>query len=341
MKRISTNIGNIAFAVIWLLVFVVPVLLSSENGRIEWYRVFSEWLRMWPFIVVFAVNNWWLFTYFKRKQYKRYFVFVGILIVGLGFMSHLTPLFHSFIGPLGPPRNPGPPNFAPFLFFNTMLVSLLVVGMNNAIRIGLNWVEEQQRMAELEKENLSHQLASLKNQINPHFFMNTLNNIHALIDYNSDMAKNAVLKLSKLMRVLLYETEKDGYTLKKEIQFLNDYIELMRYRLADNVKITFDVPSSIPDVKIQPLLFISFLENAFKHGIKAQGDSLIKMKMGIDENQLKVSIENTVANKNMEDTGGIGLENARKRLELLYRDNFEMEIDSDAAIFKVYIVIPI
>ncbi|PLX15082.1 MAG: hypothetical protein C0599_17470 [Salinivirgaceae bacterium] len=341
MKKISTNIGNIAFAVIWLLVFVVPVLLSSENGRIEWYRVFSEWLRMWPFIVVFAVNNWWLFTYFKRKQYKRYFVFVGILIVGLGFMSHLTPLFHNFIGPLGPPRNPGPPNFAPFLFFNTMLVSLLVVGMNNAIRIGVNWVEEQQRMAELEKENLSHQLASLKNQINPHFFMNTLNNIHALIDYNSDMAKNAVLKLSKLMRVLLYETEKDGYTLQKEIGFLNDYIELMRYRMTDNVKITFDYPKVIPEVKIYPLLFISFLENAFKHGIKAQGDSFIKMKMGIDENQLKVSIENTVANKNMEDTGGIGLENARKRLELLYNDNFEMEIDSDAARFKVYIVIPV
>jgi hypothetical protein len=228
MKKLSANISNSAFAIIWLLVFVVPLFLSAENNRIDWHRVYSEWLRMWPFVFVFAINNWWLFSYFKKRQYKRYFLFIILMITGLGFLSQLTPFFHSLIDPFAPPRLPGPPNFAPYLLFNTMLVSMLVVGLNNAIRIGVNWVEEQKRMVELEKENLSHQLASLKNQINPHFFMNTLNNIHALIDYDSDMAKNAVIKLSKLMRVLLYESEKEGYTLKKEIQFLNDYIELMR-----------------------------------------------------------------------------------------------------------------
>lgn len=343
MEKKVKNISNYINVVIWLLVLIAPVLLTSENNHADWRMIFSEWLRMWPFFLIFFLNNVWLFSLFEKRKYKAYFLLISLSIVIISFLNHLTPLFHQIIEPFprGPQRPEDIARFAPFMFFNTLLISILVVGLNDAIRIGVNWVSEQKRIVELEKENLAHQLDSLRNQINPHFFMNTLNNIHALIDYDSNMAKSAVIKLSKLMRVLLYDSEREGYTIKKEIQFLNDYIELMRYRLADNVKISFDFPEIIPNVKIQPLLFISFLENAFKHGIKAQGESFINLKMSADEYNLQVSIENSIAEKNMEESGGIGLKNARKRLELLYPDKFEMKIHKTDNLFKVDISIPI
>jgi sensor histidine kinase YesM len=143
------------------------------------------------------------------------------------------------------------------------------------------------------------------------------------------------------MRVLLYETENERYTLRKEIEFINDYIELMRYRLGENVSVSFNYPKIIPDVIIYPLLFISFVENAFKHGVKARGESFINVKMTIEDNFLIFTIENAIAANSINESVGIGLENARKRFELLYKNNYSFEVNNDGATFKVHLRIPL
>jgi sensor histidine kinase YesM len=163
-------------------VFVVPVFLTSNGGYINWHVVLLEWLRIWPYVLIFSLNNWLLFPYLEKKRYAHYFLLLSFSLFLTGLLSLLTPWFHSLIEPQKsfPVHNLF--RFSPFLFFNTILISILVAGLNNAIRIGANSVREQQRIVALEKENISQQLALLKNQISPHFFMNTLNNIHAPVD---------------------------------------------------------------------------------------------------------------------------------------------------------------
>lgn len=228
------------------------------------------------------------------------------------------------------------------LFLNNSFVCLMVVGLNNAIRMGLQWAKERKQMEQLEKENLKNQLDSLRNQISPHFFMNTLNNIHALIDYDKGIAKNAVVKLSKLMRVLLYETPANAFTLQKEISFLNDYIELMHIRISKNVDVKFDYPADLPDIKLPPLLFISFVENAFKHGIRATGKSFIHISFTIKNETLQFKITNSKAKTTHKDKkqGSIGLENAQKRFDLLYNKSYQFNIKDNSETFEVTISIP-
>jgi LytS/YehU family sensor histidine kinase len=184
-------------------------------------------------------------------------------------------------------------------------------------------------------------MAFLKNQVSPHFFMNTLNNIHALIDIDAEEAKDSIIKLSKLMRHLLYDSEEKLTPIKKEVEFIQSYIELMRLRFTDKVNIVVDIPEDIPDKSIPPLLFTSLLENAFKHGISYNQISFVKIVMSFSENRLNFIIENSNHPRDREASSGIGIENTRKRLSLLYKDNFDLEILEEKEIYKVNLSIPL
>jgi LytS/YehU family sensor histidine kinase len=167
---------------------------------------------------------------------------------------------------------------------------------------------------------LKSELQHLHYQLQPHFFFNSLNNIYALVDIAPEKAKTSIHSLSKLMRYMLYDTNEETVSLSKEIDFMKKYIDLMKLRISDKTKVTYNFPSEETGIKIAPLLFISLIENAFKHGVSASKESEIDIKMTVKLQTVLFSIENDNFPKKTDDKSGsgIGLPNIEKRLNLLY-----------------------
>lgn len=230
---------------------------------------------------------------------------------------------------------------APFPLPGPMLIcmpmAVLLVGFNIAIKLMFKSLRDEQTLKELEHKRLQSELEYLKYQINPHFFMNTLNNIHALVDIDATKAKKALVELSKLMRYVLYETSNKTILLSREIQFLDNYIELMKHKVGIEVSL----PHEVPEVQIPPLLFISFIENAFKHGVSYRKDSFIHISMELDGDRLLFRCSNSNRRKEGGQYHGIGLENIRKRLRLLFGNDYTLSIDETDDCFSVLLIIPL
>ena len=223
----------------------------------------------------------------------------------------------------------------------SVLVLLLMFGANLGTKFYFRSRRDQHKLQELEKQNLEQQLEYLKYQINPHFFMNTLNNIHALVDIDPQKAQETILELSKMMRFVLYEGDKSGVPLRKEFEFIRTYTKLMQLRYTDKVKITVDVPTEAPDKTIPPLMLISFIENAFKHGISYQHDSFVDIKVQVKNNELFFTCKNSKAEMPNQEKGGVGLANVKKRLDLLYDKNYTLNIKDEPDIYFVELKLPL
>lgn len=226
----------------------------------------------------------------------------------------------------------------------TMLV--LMFGANLGIKNYFKSRSDHKRLLALEKENLEQQLEYLKYQINPHFFMNTLNNIHALVDIDPEKAKDTILELSKMMRFVLYEGDKKGVPLSREFDFIRNYITLMKLRYTDKVSIVIDLPAEVPDKQIPPLMLITFIENAFKHGISYQHESFVDVRVTLSDpsapaSRLSFTCRNSKADKPNEEKGGVGLKNVKQRLNLLYDNNYTLNIKDETAVYNVELTIPL
>lgn len=222
-----------------------------------------------------------------------------------------------------------------------IVMLILMFGANLGIKGYYHSREDRKRLAELEKKNLEQQLEYLRYQINPHFFMNTLNNIHALVDIDPEKAKDTILELSKMMRFVLYEGNKQGVPMSRELDFIRHYIELMQLRYTDKVRIALDLPGEVPDRQIPPLILITFIENAFKHGVSYQRDSFIEVKMAVEGDELHFECCNSKANVSNEEKGGVGLSNVRKRLNLLYGNNYALRVHDVADVYTVELTLPL
>ena len=229
-----------------------------------------------------------------------------------------------------------------FGFYNHILASVLISGFAIGLGVMDHLKQNEKKQKELEKERLNSELAFLKNQVSPHFFFNTLNNIYSLIGIDGPTAQESVLKLSKLMRYLLYESEHGETLISHEISFMNNYIDLMKLRLSPRVSLEIDFPHEFHDFPIPPLLFIPFIENAFKHGISYRDKSFIKIRMEIDDQKVSFISENSIGicNKSTDlQHSGIGLENVRKRLGLLFPGKYELNIEESVTVFHVELYI--
>ena len=206
----------------------------------------------------------------------------------------------------------------------TMLGELYVIGFVTAFKITVDWIHEHHKLHELEKRQLTTELKFLKSQVSPHFFFNTLNNIYALTLEKSDKAPQTVLKLSELMRYLLYGTKNQHQQLTNEIECIQNYVELERIRFNDTVKIDIQIKGNPDDRTIAPMLLIPFVENCFKHGAnKNIGKTYIAIDIEITDTDLVFMVSNTMPQSTEEPPngsaiGGIGLSNVKKRLELGY-----------------------
>ena len=240
-----------------------------------------------------------------------------------------------------PPIQHGAPESIP-PFANLFIMSVLLVGFDSGLIFFSKWMIAEQNKLKAEKESIANKMAFLQNQISPHFFMNTLNNIHALVDIDTEEAKAAIIRLSKMMDYMLYDSQTSTIALSKELEFVKSYVELMKLRITDEIDMVLDIPEIIPQIKIPPLLTISFIENAFKYGISYENPSFIYIRYQILENQLNFQVANSMHEQNKaREKSGIGIENTQKRLELLFGDSFDLKITTVKNIFKLNLSIPL
>jgi len=368
----SSNLKAIEIVVltmIWLAIFSIPYFQNRVYGLVDWSNVLVEWVRMFSFLVIFVINAYYFVP--KLLFQKRYLPYIGyaflliLVIIGISILLQqflLPPVPLSMppmdLGPGMPPMELGSKMPAPMgfrtphvqeqksllmIFTDNLIISILVVGAGTTLKMMSQWLYEEKRRMDVEKEQLKTELALLRHQVSPHFFMNTLNNIHAMIDINVETAKDAIIRLSTLMRYLLYDTAQGHTSLKKEVEFIESYITLMQLRFSKKVTITVDIPEGIPDIQIPPMMYISFLENAFKHGVSYQAESFVSFKLEINENILNCVIKNSKhKSKELRDKSysGIGLTNIRKSLELLFKDDYVLDIKENDKEFEVQLKIP-
>jgi two-component system, LytTR family, sensor kinase len=224
-----------------------------------------------------------------------------------------------------------------FPFFSTLMalgIGTTMAAIQKSQKDTLRRQEEALLLKTLEQQRTTSELSFLRAQINPHFFFNTLNNIYALTMLNVESSRQALLKLSRMMRYVLYETQKDMVLLSQEIAFIQDYIELMQLRLTDKVEIAFQKPSPLRDVNIAPMILLPFVENAFKHGVSSLHASRISIALRQQPGLLEVEVRNTIfseQNKSLEQGNGIGLVNTRRRLDLLYPNQYTLLVNEDTA----------
>ncbi len=220
--------------------------------------------------------------------------------------------------------------------------SLFMVFLSLSFRILERQSKNEKIQEEMEKAQLNAELALLKSQISPHFFFNTLNNIYSLIGRNNDDSKDAVIKLSKMMRYVLNESGEDKKPLSEEIEFMNNYIDLMKLRIGAKMKLEINFPAECDNIMIPHLLFISLIENAFKYGISVQEESYVNISLESREGKILFKCENGLPeskNEHIFASTGIGLDNLRKRLKLLYPGRHELKIDKSQNKFEVNLII--
>jgi hypothetical protein len=350
---------TILMIIIWLLVILVPIAMFQEGGDLDWNKLFNNWKNILPFLILFLINHFFLIPLllFKKKQIQYVFAAFGFLVL-FSFLLFLNgnqnrnnearPLMppHRELRE-GPPLHPPPlahqrAQQAPYMpVFNSFLIGLLIIGFDAGFRLNFRWNKLEQERTKLQKENVENQLAFLRNQVSPHFFMNTLNNIHSLIDIDTEEAKEAIIKLSKLMRHLLYDSEAEKIPLKNELDFISSYINLMKLRFSEKVSIELEIPDQVPQKSIPPLLFTSFVENAFKHGISYENSSFIKVGFLFADDRLIFNLNNSISEKKNLETGGIGIENSRKRLDILYGNDYQLNINETKTEYHLTLNLPL
>ena len=348
----------------------------------DWTEIMMVWQHFGLYLLLFTIHNF-LLAPLLVHQHKRllYFSAVAVIVVGFAiwqFTHH--PRFHDRKPPMEmrgdhpmmdeehrPPQFGGsddmPPkphegrhDFKPHkqqrhvMMGEREIAAVIVLVLMFAANLGIkNYIRtrsDHKRLLALEKENLEQQLEYLKYQINPHFFMNTLNNIHALVDIDPEKAKDTILELSKMMRFVLYEGDKKGVPLSREFDFIRNYITLMKLRYTDKVSIAIDLPAEVPDKQIPPLMLITFIENAFKHGISYQHPSFIDVRVTLSDpsapaSRLSFTCRNSKADKPNEEKGGVGLKNVKQRLNLLYDNNYTLNIKDETDVYNVELTIPL
>jgi hypothetical protein len=221
--------------------------------------------------------------------------------------------------------------------FITIITALVLFGASTITAVSKKIQTDQLAFQTTQKEKISSELSFLKAQINPHFFFNILHTIYALADSNVEAAKDAIYTLSHMMRYVIYETKNDLTTLEKEIQFAEDYVKLMKLRLTDDVQVIFEKQANMKNYEVAPMLFLPFIENAFKHGISTVLPSYVYIDIRQLGNTLKIEIKNSLFDEkpgNLEDSNGIGLANTKRRLDLLYPNKYRLTVDNDRAIME-------
>ncbi|MCX6249971.1 MAG: histidine kinase [Bacteroidetes bacterium] len=344
---------------VWVGFFILPIYIFYVDSQYDSSFLFRSYIQTAAYALVFYLNYLWLTPgLFFRKKKLLYFVGTVSMVVIMTVCMEITDRYTiphpedmgrfdrppSWQGPgPRPPDNPpeGPRPSKNWPTYNFIMTNLLISGLSLGLRFSEKLIQNEKEKRETEKEKLRTELAFLKSQINPHFFFNTLNNIYSLVVSNPNEGQKAILQLSKLMRYLLYDTEHNYAKLSQEIDFLKNYLELMKLRLSNKVKLTVTFPEKCFDLSIPPLIFLPFIENAFKHGISYRKPSYIFILISVHPESVYFECKNSQGGQGetLKSDSGIGLENVKKRLALLFHDNHRLTINSTDDDFEVTLTI--
>lgn len=325
----------------WLLLGMMLFFLNPLSWKVTLPDAF--WIRQCMLLLmlagIFYLNAHWLVPKFLFKKGKTW-LFLGIVLCltlllmlvlqQIELWLNLPELLHKAFRP-NTPYVPKRHLFTVDVF--TILTTLLCLGVSTSVAAVKKWQADEALRRRLEEERVNSELSYLKAQINPHFFFNTLNNIYALTNIDIEKARMALHKLSRMMRYVLYETEKDSTLLSKEIDFIKDFITLMRLRISEKVQIKLDIQEQFTDTIIAPMVLLPFIENCFKHGISSQQESKITIRLSLEHQVLHLYTANKIVSSGksqMDVQGkGIGLNNTKRRLSLIYPDKYSLDIDDN------------
>jgi len=332
-----------------LLFLILPIFVFDRNNNREIYWMYNYYYQLAFMIVAFYVNYMVVVPrfFFSKRKVCFFIILILFTFLLLSVSQYLYDYFQlenlgpdSISGEVIPPRQ-SRFGLHPKLVDNFFLL-IIVLGFSSGMAIIQRFRKNESTQKEIEKARVDSELAFLKNQISPHFFFNALNNIYGLIAIDSDKAQQAVEKLSGLMRYLIYDSNIDTIELQKEFDFTLKYIELMQQRLSSKVKLNIVISPKIPEGQIPPLLFIPFIENAFKHGISYRESSFISIRLTADNDKIVFECKNSIpSNKeNKENKGGVGITNVQQRLDLIYGNTFNLDIRKTVEEYYVELVVP-
>ena len=332
---------------IWHLLFwFIVMLIHSKNMQLQsieqHYWFFTRWLLPVELTAVY-------FTAYvlvpKLLLRRRFWAFTGSFILSATvFVLLERAIYYYILYPAVYPKGLE----QPFFFF----LQLWFLGLNlysfvflfSGVRVYRSWMQEQRRQADLEKQNIGSELALLRSQVNPHFLFNTLNNIDLLVFKNQQKASDSIIKLSEIMRYMLYESNTEEVLLERELQYLKSLIDLMRLRVKDPAFIQFNVKGEPSGKCIPPMLLVPFIENAYKHGKKSGEAPGILINFFIEEDRYHFDVRNRIETKMpvaKDLTGGIGLNNIKRRLALLYEKDYVLNIQQKDDWFEVVLSFPV
>ena len=313
----------------------------------------NEILKILPFLALVLIHHFLLEPLSRRKNKLWYLLFTLLLLAAFGifcFYPDRRPDWQDegFPGPppdewrmdrpgLPPADGRGP--IRPET--QELIIGILLVAGDLGLTALYRSRKHEAELKELQAANVSRQLEALRYQINPHFFMNTLNNIQSLIYTDPDKATEAVSEFSKLMRIVLYEGEAPTIPLSHELDYLRHYLSLMRLRYPESVRIEDALPFDAGSAVVPPLLMASFVENAFKHGISYESPSFVRISLKMTQRRILFSCTNSLHPARQTEQHGLGMDNIRKRLDLLYGSDYALHIDEQPDSYRVLLDIPL
>ena len=328
--------------IFWILYFSVNVFRWGSYHQ-DYERAFYNNLIEFPMHMGLAyLNIYYLIPRYLPKKYFQYIALISIgVLIAIGGRVFLEGLFGI---------SPNNTLTGRQYVFELFIGEIYVQGFITAFKFLLDWGRNQKRMRELQKHNFETELDFLRSQVQPHFFFNTLNNLYSLTLDKSDLAPDTVIKLSELMSYVIYDGKHKKVHLSKEVGYIQNYLDLERLRFGDKLKTTFTVKGQVNHQKIAPLLMLPFLENSFKHGA-GDGIDEIKIDIGLEINaqDVRFTVENQKFDQFRQASpgpyhhighNGVGIENIKRRLNLIYGDQYQLNIKDESDHYTVTLKIP-
>ncbi len=352
-RRKVPDTGKVMFiftnVLVWIIILAYPFMLATRDGslmQLDKYLIYS-WIPV-MFMLVFYFNYYFLIDklIFEKRNWLLFLASNFMVIVIVAACSQILQEVYltQLVSDAAEPREKI--TLATYVIRDG-LVLMLVIGLSVALRMIVAWQGHETERAALESEKRDAELQNLRSQLNPHFLFNTLNNIYSLTGSNPDKAREAIHSLSKIMRYILYDNE-SSVPLDKELDFIRSYIELMKLRQTENMVIETNLPTGGQDVKIAPLMFMTLIENGFKHGVSPTEPSYVRIAISVSEskkgeNSVTCRVENSFYPKTDIDRSGsgIGIGNLRKRLALLYPRHHELAFNREGNTYIAELTIKI
>ena len=338
---INKHLAGACHMALWAFLFLSPLTYWRGTGFHFMHYLMTCMTPLFQ-MIAFYLNYVVLAPKLFVRGKHRYDLLINILLLTtLGTILHFWMVYVNSI--YVPNSNIADDAIGTISYIARNSLNLAIfAGGATALALARRWVTTDQKLKEVEAERATAELRNLRSQINPHFLLNTLNNIYALTAFDTPKAQQAIQELSKMLRHILYDYQQPKVALSDEVEFLQNYVNLMRIRLSDSVDVKFQTFIANPQLEVAPMLFISLVENAFKHGVSPSEPSFIHIQIESADNQIVCDIQNSNHPKTANDHSGhgIGLVQVQRRLELTYPDHYQWEHGpTDDGIYRSRIVI--